>query len=250
MIPRFARLITTTAKASRKRLVHPRSSVFPATMDKPIAKQNYDFFLVLDFEATCQPSPRIDPQEVIEFPCLKVNAATFKIESEFHRYVRPVHHPTLTSFCTELTGITQETVDESETFPAVLAAFDQWHAAHVPAGARALFVTYGDWDLKTMLPSQCRLSGAAVPAYMNAWCNTKHLVADVTGSYPRAMDKLMQELNLPLLGRHHSGIDDCRNIARIVELMCRRGGVVKETGSSADGDAEQGTARAGEGVQT
>ena len=60
-------------------------------------------------------------------------------------------------------------------------------------------------------------------------------MADVTGSWPRAMDKLMRELDLPLIGRHHSGIDDCRNIARIVELMCRRGGVLGETGGGAQG---------------
>ena len=69
----------------------------------------------------------------------------------------------------------QETVDESEPFPAVLAAFEAWRAAQLPAGARALFVTYGDWDLKTMLPSQCRLSGVPAPACMAAWCNAKHV---------------------------------------------------------------------------
>ncbi|XP_037069786.1 ERI1 exoribonuclease 3-like isoform X2 [Pollicipes pollicipes] len=222
-----------TSIGSSKYIKHcAQSSRLLSVMDKnggPV--QNYDFFLVLDFEATCESSVRISPQEVIEFPCLKVNAKTFKIESEFHHYVRPVHHPTLTSFCTELTGIIQETVDESEPFPAVLARFEAWHAAELPADSRALFLTYGDWDLKTMLPNQCRLSGVPLPPFMRSWGNVKHLCADVRGSWPRGMDRLMKELGLPLIGRHHSGIDDCRNIARIVELMCRRGAVVSETGS-------------------
>ena len=72
-------------------------------------------------------------------------------------------------------SVPQETVDDSEPFPAVLAAFEAWHSAQLPADSRSLFVTYGDWDLKTMLPSQCRLSGVTVPGYMGAWCNTKHV---------------------------------------------------------------------------
>ena len=32
--------------------------------------------------------------------------------SEFHEYVMPVEHPKLSSFCTELTGIRQQQVDD------------------------------------------------------------------------------------------------------------------------------------------
>ncbi len=73
-----------------------------------IAEQSFDHFLVLDFEATCDRQRQPKPQEIIEFPCLKVSAKTFETEATFHRYVRPVRHPELSLFCTELTGITQE----------------------------------------------------------------------------------------------------------------------------------------------
>ena len=36
--------------------------------------QPFKHYLVLDFEATCQKGGRIDPQEIIEFPCLLVRA--------------------------------------------------------------------------------------------------------------------------------------------------------------------------------
>ena len=49
-------------------------------MDKPIAKQNYDFFLVLDFEATCQPSPRIDPQ--VSHLCLAFMSLRLPLEPD------------------------------------------------------------------------------------------------------------------------------------------------------------------------
>src|SRR5689334_525374 len=34
------------------------------------------------------------------------------LDDYFHCYVRPQVHPKLTAFCTQLTGITQETVDK------------------------------------------------------------------------------------------------------------------------------------------
>ena len=36
--------------------------------------QPFKHYLVLDFESTCQEGVRIDPQEIIEFPCLLVGA--------------------------------------------------------------------------------------------------------------------------------------------------------------------------------
>lgn len=70
--------------------------------------QKYDYLLVLDFEATCNEGSKLKPQEIIEFPCALINTKkSFDVVSIFHEYVRPVHHPKLTTFCTELTGITQ-----------------------------------------------------------------------------------------------------------------------------------------------
>ena len=37
-------------------------------------QQPFKHYLVLDFESTCQEGARIDPQEIIEFPCLLVRA--------------------------------------------------------------------------------------------------------------------------------------------------------------------------------
>jgi len=62
---------------------------------------------VLDFEATCDKSRAFGPQEIIEFPAVLLNPESLAIESEIQQYVRPVQNPTLTAFCTELTGIQQ-----------------------------------------------------------------------------------------------------------------------------------------------
>ena len=88
--------------------------------------QDFDFFVVVDFEATCVKDARIFPQEIIEFPAVLVDGATGRIESAFRRYVRPKHHPVLTQFCRELTGIRQEDVDGGVDLGEALWMHDSW----------------------------------------------------------------------------------------------------------------------------
>ena len=71
----------------------------------------YDFYAILDFEATCENNDRGWKNEIIEFPTVIVDAKTLQTVDEFREFVKPVLNPTLTTFCTELTGITQDTID-------------------------------------------------------------------------------------------------------------------------------------------
>ena len=56
-------------------------------------KQKFKHFLVLDFEANCLRGEQIDPQEILEFPCLMVDSEDFNVVSTFHQYVKPVGIP-------------------------------------------------------------------------------------------------------------------------------------------------------------
>uniref|UniRef100_A0A8C5QYF3 ERI1 exoribonuclease family member 3 n=1 Tax=Leptobrachium leishanense TaxID=445787 RepID=A0A8C5QYF3_9ANUR len=136
--------------------------------------QRYHYFLVLDFEATCD-KPQIHPQEIIEFPILKLNGRTMEIESTFHTYVQPVVHPQLTPFATELTGIIQEMVDNQPTLCQVLERVEEWMAKEglLDPSVKSIFVTCGDWDLKLMLPGQCEYLGLQVADYFKQWINLK-----------------------------------------------------------------------------
>ena len=92
-----------------------------------------DFLLVLDFEATCEDrniNARFGPQEIIEWPVALLNLRTLEVEDEFHHYVRPVQNPTLTAFCTELTGIQQSWVDSAPTFETALRQHTSWLRQH------------------------------------------------------------------------------------------------------------------------
>ena len=81
------------------------------------------------------------------------------------------------------------------------------------------FVTCGDWDLKTMLPGQCKYLNIPVPNYYHQWINIKTIFRDLTGQEPSGMPGMLEHFKLTLEGKHHSGIDDSRNIAKILAKL-------------------------------
>ncbi|TVU39580.1 hypothetical protein EJB05_13006, partial [Eragrostis curvula] len=217
--------------------------------------QPFDLFLVVDFEATCEgENTRIYPQEIIEFPAVLVDAATGVVVSEVRTYVRPRHHPRLTEFCVNLTGmsqgvagapcglnvapplltgIQQRQVDAGVELTQALAMHDAWLREAVGARSFAV-VTWGDWDCKTMLEFECRFKGIAKPAYFNRWVDLRvHFEAkfvDARGQR-RNLQEAVLEAGLPWEGRLHSGLDDARNAARLLAELMRLGVAISITGS-------------------
>jgi len=193
------------------------------------------YFLILDFESTCaSPRPPNFTQEIIELPCLVYSLEQEYTTAMFHEYVRPVINPRLTNFCTQLTGISQATVDSADTFPRVWRRFHEFLAdlcLHDPPGS-FVFLTCGDWDLRRMLPSQLELCDIDFPRRedgytgvdFTSWINIKKAFAEFYESDPPGgLLEMLHVLGMQPEGRHHSGVDDCRNISRIVEQMRRDG---------------------------
>merc|ERR1719213_770482 len=97
---------------------------------------------------------------------------------------------------------------------------------------------------------QCALSRNHVPERFRQWINVKNLFKSVTGKPGGGMKSMLSSLGLRLEGHHHSGLDDCRNISRILATLLRRGAVV-ERGmvSCSAGQAAQVSARGTRGTQ-
>ena len=82
------------------------------------------------------------------------------------------------------------------------------------------------------------------------WVNVKKTYAQSVPSRaarrakPSGMTGMLRGLGLPLEGRHHSGIDDCRNIASIVRVLAQRGVTIECTSSIAgEGEAAVGSSK-------
>jgi hypothetical protein len=90
------------------------------------------YYLIVDLEATCSDDGSVlrHEMEIIEIGAVLQNAKTFEIESQFQTFVRPVRHPRLTAFCTELTGIRQDMVAAAPLFPEALESLPVSLRAH------------------------------------------------------------------------------------------------------------------------
>uniref|UniRef100_A0A8R1DU41 Exonuclease domain-containing protein n=2 Tax=Caenorhabditis japonica TaxID=281687 RepID=A0A8R1DU41_CAEJA len=158
--------------------------------------QKYEFVLVLDFEATCQENskgPLLPVQEIIEFPVVQLSTKDWKEVRRFHKYIRPTESPRITSFCTSLTGIIQEMVDNQSTLSKVLVEFDTWMKEDSRLQSENFaFVTCGDWDLKVALPNEANFKKIPIPDYFNQWINVKKAYSEHTNQFARGMAQLLQ----------------------------------------------------------
>jgi ERI1 exoribonuclease 3 len=193
-------------------------------------QQKFDYLVVLDYEAVCDMQRK--NWEVIEFPSVILNTKTLKVESEFQMFVKPVINVPLNHICVEITGIQQDWVDKAPLFPEVFEKYQHWLYENIIKDTTKTFcyVTCGDWDLKTMLPTQCQLSGLqSYPDYFKSWINIKDVFNVRYKSKITGMAGMLKNLKMELIGHHHSGIDDCRNITRIAVRMIEDGVVFDYT---------------------
>jgi inhibitor of KinA sporulation pathway (predicted exonuclease) len=240
-----------------------RAPNFCAVPRKAPQPRAFDYYVVLDFEATCDEdnSFPLHLQEVIEFPCVLVDATVSpaKIVSEIQVYVRPEAVPRLTAFCTQLTGITQATVDAGTTFVGAFRQILAWlRTCGLDPDRPTNFavVTCGDWDLASMLPRQIRLLQSRghrvpskAPACFRQWINVQRSFQQWYGCKAGGLKRMLSTLQLSLDGRHHSGLDDCRNTAKIVIRLLRDGAPLTVTSTplhaGPDASAIAGPARTG-----
>nr|CDP92306.1 BMA-ERI-1, isoform c [Brugia malayi] len=186
----------------------------------------YDYFVVIDFECTCEADLYDYNHEIIEFPAVLVDVRKKEIVDVFHSYVRPLANPQLSEFCSAFTGITQEMIDKALPFIDVLDSFRTWMQLHRLGqnDMRYAFVTDGPWDIAKFFQMQCIQSKLnTVPHDFRFYINIRRSFAN---KYCKkySMQKInlggmLTFLNMKFEGREHSGLDDSKNIARIVIKM-------------------------------
>ncbi len=172
-------------------------------------------YLVIDFEATCSNdgSVRREEMEIIEIGAVMVDARTQQSVDEYQSFVRPVRNEFLTAFCRELTSIRQHDVDNALTFPEVLEDSVAWTQAY----PSPLFCSWGNYD-RHQLERDCEYHNAIYP-FGDKHVNLKKKFAWANGRKPQGVRAAMKAAGLRFSGTHHRGIDDARNIARLIPYI-------------------------------
>ncbi|MBS1913242.1 MAG: exonuclease domain-containing protein [Bacteroidetes bacterium] len=181
-----------------------------------MAKQ---YYIVLDFEATCWPEAnRRSDEEIIEFGCIRMEYSTRRILDEFQTFVRPTRYPRLSQYCTRLTSITQQDVDTAPAFPEALANFVAW----LREPAQCTLCSWGAFD-RYLLRQACAFHRLPYP-FDDEYINIKPAFSDAFVGRGVNMERALEIAELPAPLNRHRAIDDARNAAALWQEVLRAGG--------------------------
>jgi inhibitor of KinA sporulation pathway (predicted exonuclease) len=174
------------------------------------------YYLVIDLEATCDENhaiPRAET-EIIEIGAVLCDADDFAPVGEWQSFVKPTRHPRLTPFCTRLTSIQQADVDAAPGFAAAIRGL-----AEFVRGKDLVFCSWGDYD-RNQLDRDSRRHGVALPLGKRH-INLKERFARLDGQ-KLGVGQALRRAGLRFAGTAHRGIDDARNIARLLPCCLGR----------------------------
>lgn len=173
---------------------------------------------IIDLECTCdnQTPPLMprDKMEIIEIGCViaDLEGNTYK---EFNAFVKPVFYPTLTPFCKELTTITQSQVDNGFSLEKAMTDLDDFlFNENVDAWG-----SWGGFDKNQIIKD---LKNHKIRESLFPFLNMKHF--NISEAYYKnqgmsrkcGVRKALSQQKMTFVGTPHRGIDDVKNIARLL----------------------------------
>ena len=179
----------------------------------------YDYFLVIDLEATCSDRKEIPRHEIetIEIGAVMVESISLRPVAEWQTFIQPVRHPELTQYCQDLTSITQQQVNQAPGYPEAISLFQQWLANY----DNYIFGSWGNFDRKQLVKDS-KYHNLPYPLECNH-INCKKLFAQNQGIHRNCgMKQALEIAEIELTGTHHRGIDDARNLAKLLPYILGR----------------------------
>ena len=164
--------------------------------------------LCFDLEMCCWDDGRVPRTgEIIEIGCCLLDIKTEEVEAVKQYYVRP-ERDEISAFCTSLTGITPEIIKEkgvplAEAISSLTKQF----------GYNKVYVSWGADH--HVLRKECEAKGIEYPIRAHIDLSIIHRVQKRMGKKKLGMKRTMAIHGIPMEGRHHSGVDDARNLAKL-----------------------------------
>ena len=177
-----------------------------------MSKRILDKLVVIDIESTCD-EPRPEWQsEIIEIGVCLLDLNTLEITKPLGILVKNEFTP-ITKFCTGLTSLTQEMLDESG-IPlqyAVNILRDEYNISS------RTWASWGNYD-RIMLEGECQDVAGGFPGAKSTHINLKNLLAVQNGwSKEIGVGEALARWGMPFLGRQHRGVDNAINIAKLYQ---------------------------------
>lgn len=174
-----------------------------------------DKIMVVDIEATCwdfSPPPDGQLNEIIEIGMCMYDVENDEISDKRSIFVKPTAS-VVSEFCTQLTTITQQQVDEQgiDFADACNILVTEYNARKI------LWTSWGGYDHK-MFRKQCRRMGISYP-FGDKHMNIKKKFGDYHKGNRMGMVRALKHAELEHVGIHHRGDDDAWNTARLIQYL-------------------------------
>lgn len=174
-------------------------------------------YVIFDLEATCYDDSRKDEtkpygfvNEIIEIGAVMLDENGNEI-GRFSKFAQPKLFPIISKFCTELTTITQENIDNADMLKYILEDFMIW--CH-----DCILISWGHYDKKQLSNDLIENNLKFYLDVLDDHHSLKHLHAkwnNLKQTRGVGMGRALKMEGLELSGTHHRGIDDAVNIAKI-----------------------------------
>lgn len=185
------------------------------SLDRPL--------LVIDVEATCDDGGRMPraSMETIEIGAVLLDGESLEPMGEFTTFVQPRKTGLLTPFCTKLTSIKQSDVDNAPRFAEAVDLLRKWIESHDTYWP--IFASWGAYDREQLLhDAEHHRTTLPFSLRESEHINLKTAFTAALGKHVEGEQKklgtqgALSRVGLTFEGTHHRGIDDARNIARLV----------------------------------
>lgn len=171
---------------------------------------------IVDLEASCWDDREygLSEMEIIEIGAV-LATPDGRILDEFCTFVRPTLEPILSQFCERLTSIRQRDIEQAPTYMEAMSCLDDW-----VSGRPGIWGSWGNYDFRQFMEEESRLeSGGAFLRMQHV--NLKKAWRRTTGARRTSLLSALEFHNMNFHGVHHRGIDDARNISRLLQHIDR-----------------------------
>lgn len=157
----------------------------------------------------------VETMEIIEFGCALATRSGDLLDSRSF-LVQPAFRPTLSEFCIRLTSISQQMLSTAPHFAEVAKSLDEWLGEPL---SDFIWCSWGNYDLQHVQADSTK-HGVAPRFLSFPHVNLKRLWRRTTGQKKKnGLANALAFHKLAFEGRQHRGIDDARNIVRLLPFM-------------------------------
>lgn len=175
-----------------------------------------DQLIVIDLECTCWDDkfgnynrPDKQKSEIIEIGVAAIDIKNKSITETESIMISPVSS-TVSEFCTKLTGHTQKDVEQGTSLADACKILKKKYTVN-----NRVWASWGDYD-RVQFARDCEDKLIKVPF------NRRHINAKTLFALRNKLDfelpvgAALEKMNMSFEGRPHKGVDDAKNIARIL----------------------------------